>query len=57
MHAKIMHMQKFVLDVPSNSQHVERLIKLIILRDGLAKATLKSRQQRPKLRTRADFSR
>ena len=54
-----------VLDVPSNSQHVERLIKLITengkhaasptLRDGLAKATLRSRQQRPKLRTRADF--
>ena len=54
-----------ILDVPSNSQHVERLIKLITengtraasptLRDGLAKATLKSRQQRPRLRTRADF--
>ena len=54
-----------ILNVPSNSQHVERLIKLITengkhaasstLRDGLAKATMKSRQQRPKLRTRADF--
>ena len=54
-----------ILDVPSNSQHVERLIKLITengtraatptLRDGLTKATLRSRQQRPKLRTRADF--
>ena len=54
-----------ILDVPSNSQHVERLIKLITengkhaasptLRDGLAKATLRSRKQHPKLRTRADF--
>ena len=55
-----------ILNVPSNSQHVERFIQLITknglraasptLRDGLCKATIQSRQLRPKVETKADFS-
>ena len=53
------------LDIPSNTQFVERFIKVITakgtasananVRDGLAKATLKSRKEKPRLRTKADF--
>ena len=55
------------LDVPSNSQFVERHIRIItengtraatpILRDGLAHATIAHRQLRGKKETKADFSR
>ena len=55
-----------VIEIPSNSQHVERYIQLISKnadrkssakhRDGLSKATIQSRQQQPRLRTKADFA-
>ena len=54
------------LDAPSNSQFVERFIKLIAqngtraasptLRDGLCHATMRSRQRHPRMETKADFS-
>ena len=59
--------EPFVLPIPSNSQHVERFIQLIAkngtkaatakLRDGLVRATIKSRQRRSKPVTKADFAR
>ena len=55
-----------VLDIPSNTQFVERLIKVITqkgtkaadpkVRDGLVKATLKSQKEMPRCRTKADFN-
>ena len=54
-----------VLDISSNSQFVERFIQLIAkngtraasptVRDGLVKSTLRSRKQRPRMETKADF--
>ena len=56
-----------ILNVPSNSQFVERHIRVItengrraatpVLRDGLAHATMAHRQLRGKKETKADFSR
>ena len=53
------------INVPSNTQHVERFIQLMAknatregkskLRDGLCKATIKNRQIRPKLEQKSDF--
>ena len=55
-----------VLDICSNTQFVERLIKVITqkgctaadpkLRDGFAKATLKSQKVLPRCHTKEDFS-
>ena len=55
-----------VLDICSNTQFVERLIKVITqkgctaadpkLRDGFAKATLKSQKALPRCQTKEDFS-
>ena len=54
------------MNIPSNTQHVERCIKLItengtrkadpVLRDGLCHATVLSRKRHPKMETKADFS-
>ena len=62
---KIFEQSPLVLEIPSNSQFVERL-KLVTrnatratsptLRDGLNHATLRSRRQRPKVETKAHFS-
>ena len=53
------------INVPSNTQHVERFIQLMAknatrkatskLRDGLCKTTIKHRQKRPKLERKSDF--
>ena len=53
------------LDIPSNTQFVERMIKVITakgtasasskIRDGLAKATIESRKEMPRLKTKEDF--
>lgn len=55
-----------ILDVPGNTQFLERFIKLITekgtcaasptIRDGLSKATLRNRRSQSKLETKADFS-
>ena len=55
-----------VLDVPSNTQFVERAIKLVTsngtraatakLRDGLCRATVESRKRHPHIETMKDFS-
>ena len=54
------------MNVPSNSQFVERFIQVATqngtkagtstLRNGLSIATLRSRQKRPKIETKSDFS-
>jgi len=54
-----------VVDIPSNSQFVERLIQTITkigprsataeIRDGLTRATLKNQKRVPRCETKADF--
>ena len=58
--------QPLILDIPSNTQFVERLIKVITqkgtkaadpkVRDGLVRATLNSQKEMPRCRTKADFN-
>ena len=54
-----------LLPIPSNTQFVERMIKVITakgtasasskVRDGMAKATIESRKEMPRLKTKEDF--
>ena len=63
---KAFEKEPLVMSIPNNSQFVERYIQLIskngtraasaTIRDGLCHATLRSRQQRPKIETKAHFS-
>ena len=58
--------EPFVLEIPSNSQFVERQIQLISqigpraataeMRDGLARATIRNCELLPKCETKADYS-
>ena len=53
------------LNISSNTQHIERLVQLnaqvgkkagsSILRDGIVKATIESRQECPKLENKSNF--
>ena len=63
---KAFEITPLTLDVPSNTQHVERYIQLATqngtraatptLRQGLCHATIRSRTKRPKLESKIHFS-